>query len=209
MIDLVLFDMDGVLAEVDKSARATWLGALAGCRAEDVQQALWESGFDDQGDDGRLRGEAYLTAFGQVLGYPLSVQEWAEARRIATRPKPEVLSLVARLHPRIGRAVLTNNADILPGCMAMICPPVATLFGGRIYASGAFGSAKPDPAVFLACLKQIGVGPEHTLFIDDRALHVEGARQAACHGLLFTSAEALEAELNRYGLLRPVAEMSA
>jgi len=38
---------------------------------------------------------------------------------------------------------------------------------GSIVTSGAFGSKKPDQSIFLACLRELGVGPQEAAFVGD------------------------------------------
>ena len=46
-------------------------------------------------------------------------------------------------------------------------------------------------------LERLGVMPEEAVFIDDTLEHVEAARKLGLHGVLFTTADALEKELGR------------
>ncbi|QLP96401.1 MAG: HAD-IA family hydrolase [Rhodoblastus sp.] len=53
------------------------------------------------------------------------------------------------------------------------------------YASAQFGLRKPDPAIFAAACARIGVAPGRTLFVDDLAENVAGARAAGLRGHVF------------------------
>jgi putative hydrolase of the HAD superfamily len=65
--------------------------------------------------------------------------------------------------------------------------------------------AKPDPKIYAHCLDDLGSRGEETLFIDDRQENVEAARQAGIHAVVYTTTEALRAELEeRYGALLPL-----
>lgn len=61
------------------------------------------------------------------------------------------------------------------------------------------GSAKPEPAAYEWCIRELGLPPEEILFVDDRAENVHAARQLGLRGHVFTSPEgvldALEAAL--------------
>jgi epoxide hydrolase-like predicted phosphatase len=46
---------------------------------------------------------------------------------------------------------------------------------------------KPDPQIYIECLKLLGVEPEQALFIDDRAVNVEAAEKLKIHGFVFTT----------------------
>jgi len=60
---------------------------------------------------------------------------------------------------------------------------------------------KPDPAIYHLALDRFGVAPADAVFIDDRADNVAAANAVGIHGLLFTDADVLRADLTRFGLL--------
>ncbi|WP_455381921.1 HAD family hydrolase [Salinispira pacifica] len=69
--------------------------------------------------------------------------------------------------------------------------------------SGELGMVKPEVAIFDEALRRLGTSPEETLFIDDLAPNVEGARDAGLNALLFTDAATLGTAVHRdYGLPR-------
>ena len=55
---------------------------------------------------------------------------------------------------------------------------------------------KPDAMPFEVTLERLGVQPGEAVFIDDTMENVEAARKLGLHGILFTTAEVLEDELN-------------
>lgn len=54
---------------------------------------------------------------------------------------------------------------------------------------------KPDAAIYLETLKQLGTKAEETLFLDDSAANVEGARALGIHAVQYTDMEALRSAL--------------
>ena len=87
-------------------------------------------------------------------------------------------------------------------------------FRGRIPAlrffTGEFISAdhrllKPDPAIFRAFLAEFGLTAEETLFIDDWAPNIVGARSVGMEGIVFDgSADSLREALAGLGILPPI-----
>lgn len=61
------------------------------------------------------------------------------------------------------------------------------------------GVRKPAPAAYEAALAGLGVPASACVFIDDREVNCEGARAVGMHALRFTTALALEPELQRLG----------
>ncbi len=66
--------------------------------------------------------------------------------------------------------------------------------------SGEIGLIKPDLAIYRRHASDFGLEPGHTVFIDDSAANVEGARAAGWRAIHFTGAEALQAELLGLGV---------
>lgn len=198
-ITLVLFDMDDVLCDYDRPARIAHLAAMAGCAPEHVDAAIFASGHEALGDSGALDSAAYLAGFGERLGYDLSLEEWVTARRAGTACRPAMLDLVRRLTVRA--AVLTNNSRLVTDHIDRIAPELPALFPGRLFASAGLGAAKPDAACFDRCLDALGATPAETLFIDDLAENVDGARRAGLRAHRFTSVAGLTAALDAHDLL--------
>ena len=77
-------------------------------------------------------------------------------------------------------------------------------FFGRfrdIVVSGEEKLLKPDPAIYYLALDRFGLTPGQALFVDDRAINVEGARAVGMPAHLFTTAGDLRARLEAEGLL--------
>ncbi len=67
--------------------------------------------------------------------------------------------------------------------------------------------AKPEAAIYRHAVEGLGVEPGEALFLDDKAVNVEGARAVGLPAELFTSWEEFVATgvAGRYGLPRPLA----
>jgi 2-haloacid dehalogenase len=66
--------------------------------------------------------------------------------------------------------------------------------------SGDIRAIKPDRAIFDHHVTAFGLDPKATIFIDDSAKNVEGARAAGWNAVLFTNAETLRKDLVGYGI---------
>ncbi|MBB4064469.1 HAD family hydrolase [Gellertiella hungarica] len=66
--------------------------------------------------------------------------------------------------------------------------------------SGDVGLIKPDLRIYTLHAETFGLAPAHTLFIDDSAANVEGARKAGWNAVLYTGADKLAADLAAHGL---------
>ncbi len=66
--------------------------------------------------------------------------------------------------------------------------------------SGDIGLIKPDIAIYETHARSFGLNPGATIFIDDSAPNVEGAKKAGWDAVLFTGAEQLRADLSERGV---------
>jgi putative hydrolase of the HAD superfamily len=59
-ISTVLFDLDNVLCRYDRNAHIAHIAQKAGVAPEEVNDAIWQSGFDADADAGLFDTDAYL-----------------------------------------------------------------------------------------------------------------------------------------------------
>ena len=62
------------------------------------------------------------------------------------------------------------------------------------------GIAKPDPAIYLYTLNELGVRPEESLFLDDKQVNIDAALALGMQALQFSNVEQLRADLIAVGL---------
>ncbi len=196
---LVIFDMDDVLCHYDLGRRLRALAALADVSARDVRAAVWDSGFEELADAGGYADpEVYLKEFGQRLGYPITREQWIEARRIAMTPSRDVLALAKKIGTQTGIAIYTNNGPIVKDNLGSLFPEAAEVFKDR-FCSYQFGTKKPDPEAFTRLVNLVGREPADCWFIDDKKSNVQGARMAGLRGHHFVNYESLAAEAKQIG----------
>jgi HAD superfamily hydrolase (TIGR01509 family) len=200
-VSLALFDMHDVLCRYDRTKRLDDLARISGKPADDIYQAIWGSGFEGEADAGKLDAAAYLAGFGERLGYPITLREWLDNRKLATMPMPEVLGIMAAVKQHARVAVLTNNHTLVREHLDFLFPELFALCGDQSYVSAQFGAAKPDPLVYQRCVAAAASTPAETLFIDDSKTNVDGAVAAGLQGHLFTDAASLQAAFIGFGLL--------
>lgn len=200
MITTILFDMNDVLYRYDRRVRVARLAALCNSSEAEVEAAIWGSGYEDSGDEGRMDADAYLAGFGARLGRALTVDEWAGALRAAVTPMPEILSLAAAVAQQAEVAVLTNNNLLVKRALDAVFPELGPIFGPNVFVSAEFCARKPDARAYLGCLERLRAAPGATLFIDDSARNVAGAERAGLAAYRFQDRGRLAAALEHAGL---------
>ena len=178
MITTVVFDMDGVLCRYRRERRLALLASWCGRTPDEIHEAIWASGFEDQAERGLLSADEYLKGFGERLGHPLTAAQWIEARRVSIEPDMPVLSLARALGTQRTVGMFTNNPLLLKRHLADVFPDAAQVFGDRAIFSSELGRTKPDPEAFRRLAARLGFAPDRILYFDDDAKYVTGAREA-------------------------------
>jgi glucose-1-phosphatase len=198
-LSAVLFDMNDVLCRYDKGARIAEIARACGRSPDFVEAAIWDSGYEDRGDEGAMSAEDYLVGFGERLGYALSLHDWIAALKAAVTPLPDALALASGIGRKVRVAVLTNNNLLVLRELDAFFPELRPIFGPQIFVSAEFHARKPDPEVYRRCVERLGAAPESTLFVDDSARNVAGAERAGLQGHVYTNAAGLARALRDLG----------
>jgi putative hydrolase of the HAD superfamily len=201
VIELVVFDMDGVLADLDRARRLELLAGMTGHTPAFLQAAIWDSGFEAGAERGRFAtGDEYLAEWNWRAKCHLTRAQWVRARREAMTLRPEVLQLAQAATSHCGIAMLTNNGPLLYEELPEILPEVFRIFGSRAHASFQFEAAKPEPEVFERLARRYDVKPGSAVAVDDNPAYVAGARAAGLHGIDYAGPAALRQRLLALGL---------
>ena len=161
---------------------------------------LWE--WHDTLDGGRAFRESADELSGKFPQYAEHIAAWGDRfGETISDPVPGVHAIVEELDARgVPLFGITNfSADFWKPFRAR-----EEAFFGRfrdIVVSGDEKLLKPDPAIYYLALKRFGLKPHEALFIDDRAINVEGAEAVGMRAHLFTDAEGLRRRLAEEGLL--------
>jgi HAD superfamily hydrolase (TIGR01509 family) len=159
-------------------------------------------GWHETLDGGRPYAEAAAELNEKFPQYAELIAAWSDRfGETVTGPVPGVHDIVEELDRRgVPLFAITNfSADFWPPFFA----------GERgflsrfrdIVVSGEVKLLKPDPAIYYLALDRFRLRPAEALFIDDRAINVDGARAVGMQAHLFTDAADLRARLAAEGLL--------
>ena len=195
-----MFDMDGVLCRYRRERRLALLAAWSGRSPNEIDAAIWRSGFEDTAERGLVSADDYLKGFGERLGYPLTAAQWVEARRAAIEPDLAVLALARRLSQRYPVGMFTNNPWLLKRHIGEVFPAVSDIFGARAIFSAELGQCKPDPEAFRRLAARLEVASGEMLYLDDDAAYVAGAREAGLSADRVGGAADVRASLAAHGL---------
>jgi 2-haloacid dehalogenase len=112
---------------------------------------------------------------------------------------PGVVAILRALHEAgVPLFAITNFHDGFFEAFRATRPDVFDLFGD-IVVSGVEKLIKPGAAIYHLALDRFGLEPGQAAFIDDSLPNIEAADALGIHGLLFTDAATLRADLIRLG----------
>ncbi len=182
----VIWDLDGVIADSAALHLESWRAMMA-----ELGQELDEEAFH------KLFGMINSEAVPLLLKRPLTPEE---VQRISSRkeaifrslvpgrlrPIPGALEWIARLRAEGWRQAVASSAPR---------PNIVTMFDA-LGLQGAFDAVicgedlpagKPDPAVFLAAARAIGVPPARCIVVEDAVVGVAAARRAGMKCIAVTT----------------------
>ena len=155
----------------------------------------------DTYEEGKLSLEEYLT---RVVFYderPFSRGEFRAFMFDQTSPFPEMIELICQLKTRHGLKVAVVNNEGRELNEHRIKTFGLGTFVDFFISSCFVHFRKPDADMFRIALDIAQVAPEEVVYIEDRPMFVEVARNLGIRGIVHTGYETTKQELANWGLL--------
>jgi len=196
----VIFDYGEVLCHKPTSEE---MARLAGFFGVDVERlpAMWRRNRDpfDRGD---LTAEAYWSALAEEAGISLSPAQLEQVCELdlamwssVNLPMVEWTRQLRAYGLRVG--LLSNmHLDMVAHCRKHFSWLKEFDF---LTFSGEVRLLKPDPAIYKHTLQGLKMRASEALFLDDRAVNVQGARAVGIRAIQFQSVSKLRHELQTIG----------
>lgn len=194
----VIFDLNGVLTRPPLASSWRRLLTIAEADHAALHDAYWR--YRPTYDRGGSTARDYWRQVGEAVGraYPdarvvrlvrADAALWGRANQPVVR---EFLRLQAA---GVRTAILSNTPRDVWEQLArkhgwFASADVRTL-------SFEVGEVKPEPRIYLQCLRDLGVAPSEAWFVDDRVDFVDGAQRLGVTALHYTSSRALAAWVER------------
>jgi HAD superfamily hydrolase (TIGR01509 family) len=175
VVDLVLFDLGGVLIDVGGVGP---LRELAGIASDEELWTRWlASPWVQSFESGACTPEEFAAGFAAAWDLALSGPEFlAHFAGWPQDPYPGAAALVEQVQAQVPVACLSNmNRSQWEAHHEYL--PLVERFDYR-FLSYELGLVKPDPRIFAAVATRLPVEPGRVLFLDDNAVNVEAAAAA-------------------------------
>jgi len=197
MIKAVLFDLDGVLADVEEFHCRALSGALAAYKYAPVDDVYYRDYLHRYPTTEKLRilwvREADATAI-------LALKDYIFFRLITTEfvPDPRVIAAMkaASLDERRPVGVVSNGSRATLTAILSRFPGQETgLFGG--WCCGEDGPRKPAPDLYLRMARRFDVRPEECVVVEDRDDGIAAAKAAGMRVVVVTGPQDVTVERMR------------
>lgn len=184
----IIFDFGGVLCNIDVERTKKAFIGLGQKRFDTGQSITRTTGLFEALETGTIAPAAFRDHVRKMFDHPVSDEaiDTAWNALLLDFPEPRVRLLEA-LKGRY-RIFLLSNSNVIH--YDSYSAQFARQYGYRdldalfekAWFSYRIGLKKPDREIFEFVLRDGGLDPNETLFIDDTLVHVEGARSAGLHG---------------------------
>ena len=200
-VSAVLFDFGNVLSGPPDAAVWQQMQQVGGLSAGDLDRAYWHS--RDDYDRGGLNSKTYWSAVARDAGTTFD-----DATR-ASLTALDVELWTTMNEPMVAWVRQLHRAGVRTGILSNIGDAMSAGIRNKFDWIGDFHHAvwshelllrKPEPAIYAAAAKGLGVPPSEILFLDDRADNIEAAMQFGMQGIVYTGHAAFEREMERRGL---------
>ena len=208
-INTVIFDFGYVLSLPPQPSDYQRLAGLAGIDGMAFEEIYWGTRTDY--DRGAIDGPTYWRRLAKAAGKELTPAQIdsliVNDIAIWMRANPVMMEWVRALKKGgLKIAVLSNMPIEISTYMRQYAPWFRDF--DYVCFSAEVQLAKPEAAIFHACLEVVHSRPEECLFIDDRAENVEAARALGMHALKFVSVHELAADVQPFNLPAPLADLA-
>jgi FMN phosphatase YigB (HAD superfamily) len=186
-IRCVLLDFGNVIAFFDHRKACRQLAALssAALDAEDIYQAIFETGLESGYDLGRLSTAEFIDRLRREFKLEGSDAEVGRAWSDIFTANEAMASAIPELKSRELRLVLASNTNALHHrWFAQRFADTLSALDAQVL-SYQVGSRKPERSFFAACLAAAGCTPAECLYVDDRRDFVAAGRELGMTGLVY------------------------
>ncbi len=190
-VDVVLFDLDGVIRHFDPDHREA-VERRHGVEAGAIRATAFEPALLQRAITGVITTAEWITIVGESIGSPEAAREWSASRGSLDA---EVLELINEIRSGGRRvAVLTNGTtEVTQEFVDLgLLPHVDAAFN-----TADIGFTKPDPRAFEHVCDAMMVEPQHVFFTDDTESKLLGAAELGMRTHHFTGLAELRRALAR------------
>lgn len=200
MIHSVLFDLGGVLEEIDAASKIEkWTNGLIPAK-ESLNRWLTAKSVR-LFETGRISSEEFASLVVRELCLDILPEEFLEEFSYwLLGPIDGAVDLVSRVKGNGFQVASFSNSNAIHWPIMELHLCASNLFQEN-FPSHMIGICKPDKDAFLEASRRWGVAPENILFLDDSAINCQGARSIGMRASQVIGVEGAHKALINEGIL--------
>lgn len=178
----VVFDLGGVLIDLDRDCAVRRFEEIGVADAERLIDAYEQKGIFLEVENGTIGTEEFCRKLSEHTGKELSFEDIKSAWMGFIVDVPQYkLDYLLELRKQYNVYLLSNTNPIIQEKWArtsQFTPAGRSIdkYFDKMYTSYEVGVTKPDPAIFEFMIKDCGLIPAETLFVDDAKSNIDVAR---------------------------------
>lgn len=205
-VDVLLFDLGGVVVDIDFGRCTARWAASAGRDPEDVASRFAFDAAYEEHERGTLDTAGYFESLRQLLSVDLTDSELLEGwNDVYLGVSAGIGPLLDAARDRYPLFSMTNSNPSHQAVWSERFAGELEVFAST-FVSSDIGHRKPDRAAFDTVASMIGVSPPTILFFDDSPENVAGARIAGLQAVHVTSTDSVRRALAQVGVSVRIAE---
>lgn len=203
----ILFDLGGVIITLNKQNALDRFTEIGFPNIEDYLNEFRQEGIFLEYEEGKISPKDFYAEFRRLAGNPNISEEDIDSGWLAflVGIPPYKLELLKELRKKYKVYLLSNtNPSIMGWALSKDFSPEGLpmdAFFDKIYLSFRIGHAKPEREIFDYIIRDSGMIPEETLFLDDGKANVEIGKKLGFETYLVDQTEDLRKVFTDKGLL--------
>ncbi|MFI5149685.1 MAG: HAD family hydrolase [Bacteroidia bacterium] len=200
----IIFDLGGVLFDIRYQNTADAFRALGLHDFDAIYSQARQDGLFDDFETGHSSAPDFRMRLRRWIGPEVSDAAIDTAwNAMLLGMRPDKIELLLSLKGKYRLFLLSNTNEIhLQAVFRMMNAQFGfqdlAQFMDHQYFSCRIGMRKPDAGIFELVLKEQGLLPAETLFIDDSIQHVEGAKKTGIQGYHLQPGQSIQSLLNQF-----------
>lgn len=184
---LYIFDLGNVIVDIDFNRVFGAWSDFARVPLAALKQSFTMGEAFHQHERGEITDEAFAEAICHQMELPLSYEQFAHGwQAIFVALRPEVIAGMYQLREQGHRVVVLSNTNHLHTTFWPDEYPEIYAAADRVYLSQEMGMRKPEARIYQRVLEEEGFSAVDTVFFDDNAGNIEGARRLGITAILVT-----------------------
>lgn len=196
--DAIIFDLGGVILNIDYDSTRRAFEQLGLDNFNDLYSQASQSGLFDRFETGQISASYFINNLLEFLPRGTTPNQVVHAWNAMILHFPtENLDFLAEIKNVKRTFLLSNTNEIHVQCFNRKLAEVSehsnlNPFFEKVYFSNELGKRKPHPETFRHLCELHELNPAKTLFIDDSAQHLEGAKEIGLQTLFFQPGRLLQ-----------------